>query len=147
MVIWAGVDDIMVQPVQAYSFIGDNGHPTDGSKPEKYLFITDAATGEILYIENLIIFVDVQGNVQGKATQGKAADYCEEELPDPMRWARVNIGSTIRLCGFQWRLRDSQQWFFAGYRGVATTGSMVFCHQPGGIQLGVVRYGYTPRSS
>lgn len=95
MVIWAGVDDIMVQPVQAYSFIGDNGHPTDGSKPEKYLFITDAATGEILYIENLIIFVDVQGNVQGKATQGKAADYCEEELPEGMPWARVTIGSTV----------------------------------------------------
>jgi hypothetical protein len=95
MVIWAGVDDIMAQPVQAYSFIGDNGHPTDGSNPEKYLFITDAATGEILYIENLIIFVDVEGNVQGKATQGKAADYCEEELPDPLKWARVNIGSTV----------------------------------------------------
>jgi hypothetical protein len=95
MVIWAGVDDIMVQPVQAYSFIGDNGHPTDGSKPEKYLFVTDATTDEILYIENLIIFVDVQGNVQGKATQGKAADYCEEELSEAMPWARVNIGSTI----------------------------------------------------
>jgi hypothetical protein len=95
MMIWAGVDDISVEPVQAYSFIGDNGHPTDGSKPEKYLFITDAVTGEILYIENLIIFVDVEGNVQGKATQGKAADFCEEELPDPMRWGRVNIGSTV----------------------------------------------------
>jgi hypothetical protein len=94
MVIWAGVDDIMVQPVQAYSFIGDNG-PVYDTKPEKYLFIADATTGEILYIENLIIFVDVQGNVQGKATQGKAADYCEEELPQAMRWARVNIGSTI----------------------------------------------------
>jgi hypothetical protein len=95
MMIWAGVDDIMVQPVQAYNFIGDNSYPTDGKKPEKYLFITDATTGEILYIENLIIFVDVQGNVQGKATQGKAADYCEEELPEPMPWARVNISSTV----------------------------------------------------
>jgi hypothetical protein len=95
MVIWAGVDDIIVPPVQAYSFIGDNGHPTDGSKPEKYLFITDAATGEILYIENLIIFVDVEGNVQGKATQDKGADFCEEELPEAMRWGRVNIGSTV----------------------------------------------------
>ena len=95
LVIWAGVDDIMVEPVIVYSFIGDNGHPADGSNPERYLFVTDAATGEIFYIENLIIFVDVQGSVQGKATQGKGADYCEEELPEPMPWARVNIGSTV----------------------------------------------------
>jgi hypothetical protein len=95
MVIWAGVDDITVEPVLAYNFIGDNGTPTDGSNPEKYLFVTDATTGEILYIENLIIFVDVQGQVQGKATQGKAADFCEEELGVGMPWARAAIGSTV----------------------------------------------------
>jgi len=95
IVIWAGVDDIIVQPALAYSFIGDNGRPTDGSKPEKYLFITDAETGAILYQEDLIIFEDVVGNVQGKATQGKAADFCEDELPEAMRWARVNISGTI----------------------------------------------------
>ena len=95
LVIWAGVDDMIVQPALAYSFIGDNGRPADGSNPEKYLFVTDAATGAILYQENLIIFEDVVGDVQGKATQGKAADFCELELPEPMRWARVNIGGTI----------------------------------------------------
>ena len=95
VVIWAGVDDVIAQPVLAYSFIGDNGSPAGGGKPEKYLFVTDAVTGEILYMENLIIFVDVQGSVRGNATQGKGADYCEEELPEAMRWARVNIGSTV----------------------------------------------------
>jgi hypothetical protein len=95
IVIWAGVDDIIVEPVLAYSFIGDNGTPPGDVSPEKYLFITDATTGEILYIENLIIFVDVQGKVQGKATQGKAAASCELELPEAMPWARVNIGATV----------------------------------------------------
>jgi hypothetical protein len=95
MVIWAGVDDEIAQPVLAYSFIGDNGRPADGINPERYSFVTDAATGEILYMENLIIFVDVEGNVKGKATQNKGADFCEEELPEAMPWARVNIGSTV----------------------------------------------------
>jgi hypothetical protein len=95
MVIWAGVDDIKVSPVMAYSFIGDNYPATgDDQKPERYQFVVDAASGSILYIRNLIIFVDVTGQVQGKATQGKAADFCEEELGEGMPWARVAIGST-----------------------------------------------------
>jgi hypothetical protein len=95
LVIWAGVDDMVVDPVVAYSFNADNGVPSDGSNPEKYLFVADAATGEILYKENMILFVDVNGNVRGKATQGKAADFCEEELPTLFKWARVSIGSTV----------------------------------------------------
>jgi hypothetical protein len=95
LVIWAGVDDEMVEPTLAYSFIGDNGRPADGSPPERYLFVTDAETGAILYQENLIIFEDVEGNVQGKATQGRAADYCEKESAEGMPWTRVNIGSTV----------------------------------------------------
>jgi hypothetical protein len=95
MVIWAGMDETIDQPKLAYSFVGDNGRPDDGSEPEKYLFVTDAGTGAILYQENLIIFEDVTGVVQGRATTGSAADFCEEELPRGMRWARVNIGTTV----------------------------------------------------
>jgi len=95
LVIWAGVGDLTDEPTLAYSFIGDNGRPADGSEPEKYLFVTHAESGAILYQENLIIFEDVAGNARGKATQGKAADFCEEELPEFLAWARVNIGSTV----------------------------------------------------
>ncbi len=95
MVIWAGMDETIAEPKLAYSFIGDNGRPADGSEPERYLFVTDAVTGAILYQENLIIFEDVLGTVQGRATVGRAADYCEEELPKGMPWARVNISSTV----------------------------------------------------
>ncbi|MGB2769530.1 MAG: choice-of-anchor J domain-containing protein, partial [Candidatus Zixiibacteriota bacterium] len=95
LVIWAGVEGLMDEPTVAYSFTGDNGRPADGSDPERYLFVTHAETGAILYQENLIIFEDVEGTVYGKATQGRAADFCEEELPEPMPWARVNIGATV----------------------------------------------------
>jgi len=95
LVIWAGINDMIVQPTLAYSFIGDNGYQNGDSSPEKYLFVTNAETGAILYTENLIIFVDVTGNVQGKATQDKGADICEDELAEDLMWARVNIGSTV----------------------------------------------------
>jgi hypothetical protein len=95
LVIWAGVDDLVVDPVLAYTFVGDNYLQADSDEPQKELFVTDAETGAILYQENLIIFEDVVGNVQGKATQGKAADFCELEMPEPMPWARVNIDATI----------------------------------------------------
>jgi hypothetical protein len=86
---------MFVKPMLAYSFIGDNGYQNGDSFPEKYLFVADAETGDILYFESLIIFVDVTGNVQGKATQGNAADICEGELAEYLMWARVNIGSTV----------------------------------------------------
>jgi hypothetical protein len=86
---------MVVDPVLSYSFIGDNGRPTDDSAPEKYLLVTAVATGEILYEEDLIIFVDVEGSVQGNATQGIAADFCEPEAPEALPWARVNIGTTV----------------------------------------------------
>jgi Zn-dependent metalloprotease len=95
LVIWAGIDDMIVKPTLAYSFEGDNGYQNGDSSPEKYLFVADAKTGEILHIENLIIHVDVTGNVQGKVTQDKAADICEEELAEYLMWARVNIGSEV----------------------------------------------------
>ncbi len=95
LVIWAGIDDMIIQPTLAYSFIGDNGYQNGDSSPEKYLFVTDAETGEILYVESLIIFEDVTGNVKGKATQGNGADICEAELNEYLMWTRVNIGGAV----------------------------------------------------
>ena len=94
MVIWAGVEDMDVEPVVAFTFAGDNAYETDGATPEKYLFVTDAETGKILYLENRIIMTDVVGNVQGKATELPEADFCEDEVATDLPWARVSIGST-----------------------------------------------------
>lgn len=95
LVIWAGIDGMDVDPVLAYSFIADNGYQNGDPNPEKYLFITNAVNGEILYEEDLIISTDVVGNVSGRATQGNGSEYCGPEPVEGMPWARVSIGSTV----------------------------------------------------
>ena len=94
LVIWAGVDDQEVQPRLAIEIEADNGQY---ATPDylKWLFLIDAQTGEILYHEDRIINVDVSGNVSGMATQGWAADICDEEVPTPMPYTRVAIGNNV----------------------------------------------------
>lgn len=91
LVIWAGVEDAPAPPVLAYTFIGDNLDKRFEAEPQRYRFVTDAVTGEILHEENLIHFVDVSGNVSGMATEGLASDDCEDEVLEGMPWARVSI--------------------------------------------------------
>ena len=95
LVIWAGVDDMIVEPILTYFFIGENIQKYGDDTPEKELFITDVTTGDILYNENLILSVDVIGNVQGMATEGIKADICNDEIPFLLPYARVNIGGTV----------------------------------------------------
>jgi hypothetical protein len=90
-VIWAGLGEEMVEPVLAVLFIGDNYESPDAEVPEKWLFVADARTGEILYQEDLIIHTNVTGNVSGMATEGTAADFCEAEVATPMAYAAVSI--------------------------------------------------------
>jgi hypothetical protein len=91
LVIWAGVDDMKVEPRLAYTFIGDNYSTPMPEFPEKWLFVVDARTGEILYREDKVIFTDVTGNVSGKATTIPKADICNPEEPTAMAHARVYI--------------------------------------------------------
>ena len=95
LVIWAGVGDLPEQPAMAYAFIGDNGYAPGDPAPEKYLFVTDAVTGDVLHLEDMILNTDVEGNVSGRATEGSKADFCNDEVPMPMKWARVSIGGTF----------------------------------------------------
>ncbi|MCP4634296.1 MAG: M4 family metallopeptidase, partial [candidate division Zixibacteria bacterium] len=78
LVVWAGINDMEVQPSTAMEIIADNGMPAT-SEYEKWLLLVDVNNGEILYSENMIIDIDIEGNVSGMATLGKAADICEEE--------------------------------------------------------------------
>ena len=90
LVIWAGVDDMVVAPAVAVVFIADNGMPAT-AEYEKWLFVADATSGKILYQENMIISTDVVGNVSGMATQGVGADICEPEELEALPYAYVNI--------------------------------------------------------
>lgn len=88
-VIWAGYDDIESKPRLALEFTGS------GDQGQRWLFVTDATTGELLYSEDLIVFEDIDGEVSGYATAGDAAEHCEPELLTPMPYQRVNIGSDV----------------------------------------------------
>ncbi|HVP13602.1 MAG TPA: dockerin type I domain-containing protein [Phycisphaerae bacterium] len=93
-VIWAGVEDAIVEPVLAVTFVGDNeGSPT-ATLPERWRFVADAATGAILYRENMVITTDITGNVSGKTTQGFTSDVCGPEAPGPMAYAQVSTDTT-----------------------------------------------------
>ena len=90
LVIWAGVEDMIVRPALAIEFEADNGKPASDDF-QRWLFLVDAQTGDMLYTEDMISNVDVTGNVSGMATEGWAADFCGEESPTPLPYATVTI--------------------------------------------------------
>tara|TARA_A100000171_G_scaffold30169_1_gene28371 strand:- start:509 stop:3307 length:2799 start_codon:yes stop_codon:yes gene_type:complete len=91
-VIYAGNEANPHEPVVADVTILD----IDGY--EKIEMITDAATGEILHADSIICTVDATGNVSGMASDGPAADICEDEIAMPLPYLNVNLqggGSAI----------------------------------------------------
>ncbi len=88
-VIWAGIDDAVAAPTAAVTFVGHS------PAPARWLFVVNATTGAVLYNENLIVDVDVTGNVSGLATTGSASEQCAAEVSTPMPYARATIGGTI----------------------------------------------------
>ncbi|MBM90950.1 MAG: hypothetical protein CMJ35_04960 [Phycisphaerae bacterium] len=91
-VIYAGDEANPHAPVVADNTIVD----VDGFK--KFRIITDAATGEVLFEESLTHHVDVSGNVSGMASEGIAADFCEDEIMQPLPYLNVSVqggGSSI----------------------------------------------------
>ncbi|MHC5109581.1 MAG: immunoglobulin domain-containing protein [Planctomycetota bacterium] len=84
--IWAGYDEIVAQPVLAIRFEG-----IDRDVPASWLFVADATTGQILYDENRIYDVDIEGSVRGIATEGTAADICEEHSLFALPYAWVGV--------------------------------------------------------
>lgn len=94
--IWAGVDDMVVEPRVALVFVADNFGP-GGAADQKWRFITDIQTGAILHQETLLHQTDIVGNVSGVGSRGLAAEQCEIEVPIGMPYARVSIGGTVAI--------------------------------------------------
>jgi hypothetical protein len=93
-VIWAGTEDKLAQPVQAVTFVADN--LGTGAAPQKWLFVVDAATGEVLLQEDQILYTDVTGSVHGQATTLPKSAACNPETDTAMPYARVAIeGTTV----------------------------------------------------
>jgi hypothetical protein len=93
VMVWAGLDDMNVAPATALVFTGDNGG-SGGIVDDRWLFVADIETGEILHHQSMLIDVDVAGQVRGLATEGSAAEHCEDEVEMAMPYARVSIGGT-----------------------------------------------------
>lgn len=92
-VIFAGDENTEAAPrlaVQFYGFGSDKSLPNY----EEWLFVSDAATGELLYAEDQFLHADMAGSVNGLATDGAGADFCHTEVSTGMPYARVSIGAT-----------------------------------------------------
>ncbi len=95
MVIWAGYEETKAEkPVVAIKFIAEGGNVFDETSRQKALFIVDAATGRILYEENMILNADLSINVRGMGTENMVADACANEVPMAMPHARITYGTT-----------------------------------------------------
>lgn len=88
-VIWAGIENDVVPPVLAVTFVGENG-PTDMAT-ESWRFVCDAVTGDVLHKESLIQLADVSGSIQVRTTPGTRAGACADEISTAFPYGRVNI--------------------------------------------------------
>ena len=93
-VVWAGIDEHAERSTVALTFVGDNDGATPAQQPERWLFVTDAATGEILHQESLILLTDVTGQVHGMATTPPKSAECNPEADTAMSYAKVVMGGT-----------------------------------------------------
>ncbi len=96
LVIWAGINGDRPTPRTALDFVG-SGVEQETGHYKKFRFVADAATGRILHAEDLIHFTDVTGNISGMATEGAAADICNDEVLTVMPHLQVSIvgGSSV----------------------------------------------------
>ena len=87
-VIFAGIGDDFDQPRLADVAIVRN-------EVDEWLFVTDAATGEIIHEEHRICFAGggVTGNVSGLASEGVATAECEDEVSTPLPYLHVTAGA------------------------------------------------------
>ena len=85
-VIFAGVEDEAAEPRLADESIVEIDF-------DRWLFVTDAETGGILYEEHLIVLEDIIGTVQGMATEGIGTDVCGPESAVGMPHVQVTAGA------------------------------------------------------
>lgn len=86
-VVWAGVDRVAAEPRLAVAFEAEGGGPWNPDAHQRFLFVVDADTGEVLYQENQILHAN--GTVTGNATTGNSADACAAEVPTGLPYARI----------------------------------------------------------
>ena len=92
-VIWAGLDEDVRASQLAVEFKITSGEGTENY--QKVLFVTDAATGDVLYRESMIYHGSVNVQVNEYVTSDFKADTCGAETTRGMPYAKVTIGTTV----------------------------------------------------
>lgn len=91
-VVWAGFEGWPQTPRLVVKQIAEIGDVTNPEGYQRWLYLTDAETGDIVYSENQIFHADIIGTVQGRATEGDGADICAPESLMPLPYAIVSGG-------------------------------------------------------
>jgi hypothetical protein len=86
-VIFAGTEGQDVKPRLALEYTAETASP-----PETWRLVADAATGDVLHAENVVVFENVAGTVTGLATQGSKAMDCSAEVPTGFPYAEITGG-------------------------------------------------------
>ena len=86
VILFAGVDATSTRPTLAIDYIVESDSP-----PGKWRLVADASTGDVLHVEDRIVFENVVGSVAGNVTAGAKAMECAEEAPAPFPYAQVNL--------------------------------------------------------
>ncbi len=87
LVIWAGTPDETAKPRVAVEFVAWDSQPATMKKR----FLIDAVTLEKLHEEDLVIDINITGQVNGLATENFKAEQCGNEITTPLRHAYVRI--------------------------------------------------------
>ncbi len=84
--IFAGNGARAVGARLAIEFVAESASP-----PGRWRFVADASTGDILDVEDLIVFEAVGGTVAGNVTDGVKAMDCASEVPTSLPYAELGI--------------------------------------------------------
>jgi hypothetical protein len=100
--------DVQVASTERMIYVGDESNPhapiiaditllvVNGF--DKVEMISNTATGELISAESMICTIDASGNISALATEGVAADFCEDEVAMPLPYLNVSLqggGSSI----------------------------------------------------
>ena len=91
LIVWAGVTNVRVQPELAISFMAERGTVADPGNYRRFLIVSSVATGKILYTQNQVHTLDVEGTVSGTATNNGATFVCAPESVFALPYAGVEI--------------------------------------------------------
>jgi hypothetical protein len=93
LVVYAGTEEVDAPARLAIEFTAESQSP-----PGKWRFVADAQNGDVLRVEEGVLFADINGTVTGNVTQGDVAAECAPEAPLGFGFAEVtgpNAASTF----------------------------------------------------